>query len=60
MIPKTPVRIMESVIKGKGYYGMLSAEIVRGDFDHESQQLIEEILAEDREHVYYLQRYFTR
>lgn len=39
---------------------MLSAEIVRGDFDPESQQLIEEILDEDREHVYYLQRYFTR
>jgi len=57
MIPDTSVGIMESVLKGESYYGIrVSEEIVRGDLDHESRLLIEEILDKDREHVHYFQQ----
>ncbi|KAB2336154.1 ferritin-like domain-containing protein [Cytobacillus depressus] len=56
MIPDTTVGIIESSLKGEGYYGIqVSEEIVKGDLDPESRQLIEEILDKDREHVQFLQ-----
>nr|WP_249308612.1 ferritin-like domain-containing protein [Lederbergia citrea] len=56
MIPDTTVGIIESALKGEGYYGIeVSEEIVKGDLDPESRQLIEEILDKDREHVHFLQ-----
>ncbi len=57
MIPETPVGMIESALKGESYYGIrVSEDIVRGDLDLESQQLIESILDKDREHVRYLQQ----
>ncbi len=57
MIPETSVGMIESALKGESYYGIrVSEDIVRGDLDLESQQLIESILDKDREHVRYLQQ----
>ncbi|KMY51475.1 ferritin-like domain-containing protein [Peribacillus loiseleuriae] len=54
-IPDTTVEIIESALKGEDYYGIhISEEIVKGDLDLESRQLIEEILDKDREHVNFL------
>ncbi|USK31804.1 ferritin-like domain-containing protein [Bacillus sp. F19] len=57
MIPDNSAGIIESVLKGEDYYGIqISEEIVKGDLDPESRQLIEEILDKDREHVNFLNR----
>ncbi|MFV2047573.1 ferritin-like domain-containing protein [Metabacillus sp. YM-086] len=51
-IPDTTEGIIESAKKGESYYGIgMSEEIVRGDLDQESRQLIEKILDKDRQHV---------
>lgn len=57
MIPDNSAGIIESVLKGEDYYGIqISEEIVKGDLEPESRQLIEEILDKDREHVNFLNR----
>ena len=56
-IPDSPSGIIESALKGEDNYGIkISEEIVRGDLDPESYQLIEDILNKDREHVNFLNR----
>lgn len=51
-IPDTTEGIIESAIKGEGYYGVqISEEIVKGDLDSESHELIKSVLDKDREHV---------
>jgi bacterioferritin len=57
MIPDSPSGIIKSALKGEDYYGIqISEEIVKGDLDPESYQLIEEILNMDRKHVNFLNR----
>lgn len=57
-IPDTSSGIIESALKGEAYYGIqISEEIVKGDLDPESRQLIEEILDKDRQHVGFLNRF---
>lgn len=52
MIPDTTEKLIESALKGESYYGIqISEEIVKGDLDPESRQIIESILDKDREHV---------
>ncbi|WP_246943319.1 ferritin-like domain-containing protein [Bacillus pinisoli] len=52
MIPTEQNKIIDSALKGESYYGIeLSEEMVKGDLDQESKQLIESILDKDREHV---------
>jgi bacterioferritin len=56
-IPDTSSGIIESALTGEDYYGIqISEEIVKGDLDTESRQLIEEILDKDRQHVEFLNR----
>lgn len=56
-IPETTSGIVESALKGEDYFGIqISEEIVKGDLDPESHQLIKDILDKDREHVEYLNR----
>jgi len=51
-IPDTTEGIIESAKKGESFYGIgMSEEIVRGDLDDDSRQLIERILDKDRQHV---------
>ncbi|WP_078410669.1 ferritin-like domain-containing protein [Priestia abyssalis] len=58
MIPDDTEGLIESALKGESYYGIeVSEEIVKGDLDPESKQLIEEILDKDREHVTTLRRF---
>jgi len=48
--------ILQSALKGEGYYGVeVSEEIVKGDLDPESKRIVESILDEDRQHVDVLQ-----
>jgi bacterioferritin len=43
---------MKKALKGEELYGIqLSHEIVKGDLDPQSDQLIDEILAHDEKHV---------
>lgn len=54
-IPDTSSGIIESALKGEDYYGIqISEEIVKGDLDPESRQLIKDVLDKDREHVDFL------
>ncbi|WNS76502.1 ferritin-like domain-containing protein [Bacillus sp. DTU_2020_1000418_1_SI_GHA_SEK_038] len=56
-IPDTSSGIIESALTGEDYYGIqISEEIVKGDLDLESRQLIEEVLDKDRQHVDFLNR----
>lgn len=56
-IPNTSSGIIGSALKGEDYYGIqISEEIVKGDLDPESRQLIEEVLDKDRLHVDFLNR----
>jgi bacterioferritin len=56
MVPDNKDDLLESAVKGESYYGVeMSEEIVKGDLDHESKEIIEEILDKDREHVRVLQ-----
>lgn len=44
--------ILQGALKGEDYYGItISEEIVKGDLDQESKQLIEQILDHDQRHV---------
>ncbi|WP_354670008.1 ferritin-like domain-containing protein [Paenibacillus sp. BSR1-1] len=57
MIPDSTDGIIQSALKGEDHYGIqVSEEMVKGDLDIESRQLIEEILDKDREHVNFLNR----
>ncbi|WP_028785098.1 ferritin-like domain-containing protein [Thalassobacillus devorans] len=50
--PDSTEGILESALKGEDVYGLhLSEEIVKGDLDPESKQMIERILDEDRKHL---------
>lgn len=52
MIPDDTEGIMKTALKGESHYGIeVSEEIVKGDLDPESKQLIEGILDKDRGHV---------
>ncbi|WP_456274618.1 ferritin-like domain-containing protein [Bacillus sp. AK031] len=52
MIPDNDEDLLESALKGESHYGVeMSEEIVKGDLDFESKEIIEEILDKDREHV---------
>lgn len=56
-IPDNSSGIIENALKGEDYYGIqISEEIVKGDLDPESGQLIEEVLNKDRQHVDFLNR----
>lgn len=58
MIPDNTKGILETALMGESHYGIeISEEIVKGDLDPESKQLIEEVLDRDREHVQLLRRY---
>jgi bacterioferritin len=51
-IPDTTEGVIQSARKGESYYGIgMSEEIVRGDLDEDSRQLVEQILDKDRRHV---------
>jgi bacterioferritin len=53
--PHSTEDIIERALMGEDDYGIhLSREIVKGDLDQESQQLIDEILDEDQKHVEFL------
>lgn len=57
MIPDTSSGIIKSALTGENYYGIqISEEIVKGDLDPESRQLIEDVLDIDRQHVDFLNR----
>ncbi|WP_066298558.1 ferritin-like domain-containing protein [Bacillus sp. FJAT-29937] len=57
MIPDTSSGIIKSALTGEDYYGIqISEEIVKGNLDPESRQLIEEVLDKDRQHVDFLNR----
>lgn len=54
--PNDTQGILQSALKGEGYYGVeVSEEIVKGDLDPESKRIVESILDEDRQHVDVLQ-----
>lgn len=51
-IPDSTDGILKSALKGEDYYGIqMSEEIVKGDLDPESKQLVQQILDHDRKHV---------
>jgi bacterioferritin len=53
--PDTTEEIIKKALKGEDYYGIhLSGEIVKGDLDTKSQNIVDEILAEDQKHVEFL------
>jgi bacterioferritin len=53
--PHATEEIVQRALMGEDDYGIhLSREIVKGDLDQESQQLIDEILDEDQKHVEFL------
>lgn len=55
--PNTTPEILESALKGEDDYGIrLSEEIVRGDLDPESLQMVEEVIDHGRQHVDTLKR----
>ncbi|WP_442596141.1 ferritin-like domain-containing protein [Neobacillus sp. D3-1R] len=57
MIPDDTEGLVKTALKGEDYYGIqVSEEIVKGDLDDESKQLIETILDKDRQHVQLLNR----
>lgn len=48
---------IENALNAESNYGIgVSENIVRGDLDLESRQLIEEILDKDRKHIQYLEQ----
>lgn len=52
MMPDDTKGIIESALKGESHYGIeVSEEIVKGDLDPESKQVVENVLDKDREHV---------
>lgn len=54
-MPTDTHEILQVALKGEDDYGIqMSEEIVKGDLDPESKQLIERILDADRKHVDYL------
>ncbi|MBM7554241.1 ferritin-like domain-containing protein [Thalassobacillus pellis] len=51
-LPDSPQGMLEKAYKGEDVYGIqLSEEIVKGDLDPTSKQLIERILQEDQHHL---------
>lgn len=50
--PESTDGILRTALKGEDYYGIqMSHEIVKGDLDVESKQLVDEILRHDEKHV---------
>ncbi|WP_407691424.1 ferritin-like domain-containing protein [Robertmurraya mangrovi] len=50
--PHTTDGILRTALKGEDFYGIqMSDEIVKGDLDEQSQQLVDEILRHDEKHV---------
>lgn len=50
--PKSIDEILRKALKGEEYYGIhISHEIVEGDLDPQSMQLVDEILDHDEKHV---------
>ncbi|QST00860.1 ferritin-like domain-containing protein [Pontibacillus sp. ALD_SL1] len=57
MMPDETDKIIDSAARAESYYAVeLSEEIVKGDLDPESKELIEQIIDEDRSHVESLHR----
>lgn len=50
-IPNDPSEMIEDAINGENKGIQMAEEIVRGDLDPESLQLIQELLTKDRSHV---------
>lgn len=50
--PRSVDEILRKALKGEEYYGIhISHEIVKGDLDPQSMQLVDEILHHDEKHV---------
>ncbi|KGP90682.1 hypothetical protein N780_03075 [Pontibacillus chungwhensis BH030062] len=57
MMPDETDKIIDSAVRAESYYAVeLSEEIVKGDVDPETKELIEQIIDEDRAHVESLHR----
>ncbi|ALC89570.1 hypothetical protein AM500_07075 [Bacillus sp. FJAT-18017] len=55
MMPESTENIIKMAIKGEDLYGIqLSEEIVKGDLDPESKNMVESIIDTDRRHLDYL------
>lgn len=53
-LPDTTEGLIQGALKGESIGIKMSEEIVKGDLDGESRQLIEEILDDDRQHTSFL------
>lgn len=52
MVPDEPVSMIEEALKGMDNYGVeYSEEVVKGDLDPESKQIIKEVIDNNRRHV---------
>ncbi|WP_345240304.1 ferritin-like domain-containing protein [Pontibacillus salipaludis] len=57
MMPDETDKIIDSAARAESYYAVeLSEEIVKGDLDPETKELIEQVIDEDRAHVESLHR----
>ncbi|MCD5324645.1 MULTISPECIES: ferritin-like domain-containing protein [Pontibacillus] len=57
MMPDETDKIIDSAARAESYYAVeLSEEIVKGDVDPQTKQLIDQIIDEDRSHVESLHR----
>ncbi|GGD18577.1 ferritin-like domain-containing protein [Pontibacillus salipaludis] len=57
MMPDETHKIIDSAARAESYYAVeLSEEIVKGDLDPETKELIEQVIDEDRAHVESLHR----
>jgi bacterioferritin len=55
MLPDDPNKMVEDAIKGMENYGVqYSEEVVKGDLDPVSRQIVEEIIDDNRRHADYL------
>lgn len=57
-LPDTTEGLIQGALKGESIGIKMSEEIVKGDLDGESRQLIEEILSHDRQHTSLLNSFF--
>jgi bacterioferritin len=57
MLPDDPNEMIEDALKGLNHYGVqYSEELVKGDLDHESRQLAEEVIDTSRKQIELLQQ----
>ncbi|MEK3990486.1 hypothetical protein [Robertmurraya sp. FSL R5-0851] len=57
MLSEDPKDILEDALKGVDDYGVhYSEELVRGDLDSESRQIVEEVIDTNRRHADFLRQ----